>query len=132
MLPGPVGLALQKGWGEMSTFAAGFYRSKQWQHTKDAYAKSVDGLCENCLRKGIYRPGVIVHHKIPLTPERMQHPEVTLSWGNLELLCRDCHGEVHRKGKRYKFDAFGNVIVAPVDEKMQQVGIPAQGDSHNI
>lgn len=103
----------------MSTFAADFYTSKQWRHTRDAYARSVDGLCENCLRHGIYKPGEIVHHKVPLTPELMRDPEITLSWKNLELLCRDCHGLVHRKNnKRYYFDEDGNVITAPDEENV--------------
>lgn len=52
-------------------------------------------MCENCLRSGLYSPGEIVHHKIELTPANVNKPEITLSWDNLELLCRRCHAEKH-------------------------------------
>lgn len=41
------------------------------------------------------KPGVIVHHKIHLTPENIYDRNIALSWDNLELLCRDCHDKEH-------------------------------------
>ena len=38
-----------------------------------------------------------VHHKIPLTPENIYNPEITLNWDNLELLCSSCHSIEHNK-----------------------------------
>ena len=71
------------------------------------------GLCENCLAKGIYRPGVIVHHKEEVTPENIENPEVTLAFANLCLLCRDCHAQVHEKReRRYRLDDLGRVTIA--------------------
>lgn len=94
-------------------FAASFYRSKVWQHTRDAYSTSVGGLCERCLSNGLYVPGVIVHHRQELTPENISSPELSLGWANLELLCRDCHGKAHGHTKRYKVDKAGRVTVLP-------------------
>ena len=71
-------------------------------------------LCENCMRRGIYKPGVIVHHLEELTPANIHRPEVTLNFKNLELLCRDCHAEVHNeraKGMRYVFGENGEIIL---------------------
>ncbi len=94
----------------MREFAESFYKSKAWKETRKAYAKSVGGLCERCLRRGEYKPGVIVHHKIHLDPENITNPEVALDWNNLELLCRDCHGEEHQKiTRRYRVDEMGRV-----------------------
>lgn len=76
-------------------FAKSFYNSKAWQRTRDAYKKYRGGLCERCLKEGLYVPGVIVHHKIHLTPGMMNNPDFTLSWDNLELLCKDCHALEH-------------------------------------
>ena len=96
----------------MREFAEAFYKSKAWQRCRDAYAKSVGGLCERCLQRGLYVPGEIVHHKIHLTPENISDPNVTLSWDNLELVCRDCHGDEHKKVlKRYTVDEFGRVHI---------------------
>ena len=90
-------------------FSKRFYRSVAWKKTRDAYAKSVGGLCEECLKKGIYNPGEIVHHITELTPENIGDPGVTLSWDNLELVCRDCHGQAHGKERRYEVDELGRV-----------------------
>lgn len=57
-------------------------------------------------------PGEIVHHKVHLTPENINNPEVALSFRNLQLVCRQCHAEIHgKKKKRYKVDEFGRVIM---------------------
>lgn len=76
-------------------FARQFYSSKAWQDCRNEYAKRRHHLCENCLRRGIYRPGTIVHHKIEIDPVTIERPEIALNFDNLELLCRDCHAEVH-------------------------------------
>ena len=93
----------------MKEFAKAFYKSKAWQRTRAAYAANVGGLCEECLRRGLVRAGEIVHHKQPLTPGNINDPAVVLSFGNLELLCRDCHAARHGGVKRYKVDAAGRV-----------------------
>lgn len=103
----------------MQPFAKAFYSSTAWQNCREAYAKSKGGLCERCLKLGLYSPGEIVHHKIHLTPANITDPEITLGENNLELLCRNCHAEEHtaeylakKKHKpRYKIDEFGRVIV---------------------
>ena len=85
------------------------YNSKAWQRCRIAYAKSKGGLCERCLAKGIYKPGEIVHHKIHLTEENYSDPSVALNFDNLQLLCRDCHAQMHNS-KRYRVDELGRVI----------------------
>ena len=98
-------------WWIMKEFAKKFYKSKAWQNTRDAYAASVGGLCEDCLERGLYKAGEIVHHKRALTPENISDPLVTLAWDNLKLLCRDCHAKEHGSVKRYKVDEFGKVTI---------------------
>lgn len=95
-------------------FARTFYRSPAWQKCRDGYFKKAGGLCERCLTKGIVRPGEIVHHKIHLTPQNIDNPDITLNWDNLELVCRDCHAEEHpeiygKEHDRYAVDDDGNV-----------------------
>ena len=76
-------------------FAKQFYSSKAWQDCRNEYAKRQHHLCENCLAKGIYRPGEIVHHVIHLDPITIEKPEIALNFDNLELLCRVCHSKIH-------------------------------------
>ena len=121
-------------------FAKKFYSSKAWQDCRNAYAKKRNYLCEDCLRRGIYRPGEIVHHIIELDPVTIERPEIALDFNNLELLCRDCHArrheqsggrwaEVNRKRKekkineqRFIIDENGKVFenIPPSDSKMNR------------
>lgn len=107
-------------------YAKEFYSSKAWQTCRNAYAKMRGHLCEECLRRGIYKPGEIVHHKIEIDPITINNPEVALAFENLELLCRVCHARRHEhkgwkeinrrkkeareKQKRYSIDASGKVF----------------------
>ena len=94
-------------------FAQKFYKSKAWQETRDAYAASVGWLCERCFAVGMYTPGEIVHHKVYLTAQNIGDPAVSLAWDNLELLCRDCHANMHKKQspRRYIIADDGCVMV---------------------
>ena len=96
---------------EMKEFAKQFYKGEAWQNCRAEYIQKVGGLCEDCLAKGIYKPGVIVHHIEHVTPKTIDNPEITLNHGNLRLVCRDCHAEEHKteRSRRYIVDAEGNV-----------------------
>lgn len=85
-----------------------FYHSSAWSATREAYKRSVGGLCERCLRNGLISAGVEVHHKERLTPDNVNDPRISLSWDNLELLCASCHDAVH-SAKRFTVDALGRV-----------------------
>lgn len=96
-------------------WAKQFYRSKHWIKCRNGYFKKVSGLCERCYSKGEYVPGVIVHHKIILTPNNIIDPTVSLNHDNLELLCLDCHNKEHmsRGGalrEDVMFDDMGRLI----------------------
>lgn len=94
----------------MKEYAERLYKSKRWQRTAKAYAKSQQNLCELCRQQGLITPGEIVHHKVAITPENIDDPSVALSWENLQLVCRKHHAEIHdRSGRRWKVDEFGRV-----------------------
>ena len=92
----------------MQAFAESFYKSRAWRECRDAYAASVGGLCEPCIARGLHNAGVIVHHKVHLTPDNIHDPAVSLCWDNLQLVCRDCHAALHG-GKRCRINADGSV-----------------------
>lgn len=97
-------------------FAKGFYKSKAWKKTRQAYFDSQHGLCEKCRARGRYVPGEIVHHKIHLTPQNIDNPVISLNYNNLELVCRECHAAEHPEiygeiiKPRVAFDENGNVV----------------------
>lgn len=69
------------------------------------------GICERCGKRGTE-----VHHKIPLTDENLDDPNISLNLDNLELLCTECHNR-ERKEKEgsnpneIEFLPNGDVIV---------------------
>lgn len=95
------------------SFSKPFYHSAQWLSCREAYAKKKCYICERC-----GAPGTEVHHKIILTPENINDPEVTTNFDNLCLLCWDCHRKLHREQdnkarqvRRYTIDEAGHVII---------------------
>lgn len=90
-------------------FAERFYKSKAWRDCRDAYFIYRHGLCERC-----GRPGAIVHHRIYLTPQNINDPNVSLNWENLELTCQDCHNNEHHGteavAEGMRFDENGDLI----------------------
>ena len=99
-------------------FAKKFYNSKAWKKCRASYILSVNGLCERCLANGKYVPGDEVHHKIYLTPENINNPEIALSFSNLELLCATCHSKEHNEKysqlrEGFGFDENGDLVYTP-------------------
>jgi hypothetical protein len=112
----------------MKEFATKFYHSGAWLDCRGKYIQSVLGLCSRC--NGI---GYIVHHKITLTPDNINDPNVTLNWNELEYLCLDCHNKEHGVGSSedviregLTFDNEGNVIKIDDNsiDKEQFISIP--------
>lgn len=72
-------------------FAKKFLHGKPWRSCRAGYIEErvrIDGgLCEVCHE----RPGYIVHHKILLTPENIDIPEISLNWDHLSFECKACH-----------------------------------------
>lgn len=96
-------------------FATKFYNSKAWQQCRDAYYISQHGICERC-----HGVGLIVHHKIELTPANINDPSIALNWANLELLCLECHNREHGNVEVLEdglsFDEDGNLTRASAKE----------------
>lgn len=73
------------------------------------------------MAKGLVTPAEIVHHKQPLTDDNISDLSISLSWGNLQALCRQCHAEAHeemyrqRTKRRYRVDKFGKVEIVSDD-----------------
>ena len=58
------------------------------------------GLCQECLRNGIFRAGTQVDHIVPIEDDWGQR----LDPENCELKCDDCHNKKHgRESQLQKF-----------------------------
>lgn len=102
-------------------FAKGFYNSGRWKRCRCAYIKhrkAIDGgMCESCHE----RPGYIVHHKIELTPDNINDPDIALGFLNLKYDCHICHQKENSNDGPaaglvdYKFSPDGEIIALPPD-----------------
>lgn len=96
-------------------FAKQFYNSKAWHTSRDgyiAYRISRDGgMCQKCHKE----LGYIVHHKIELTPDNINNPDISLNWNNFSYECKHCHDREDnhfikpKEQERYYFDEQGNI-----------------------
>lgn len=93
----------------MKDYAEKFYKSKQWRDVRRYIIERDLGLCCRC-----GKPGNIVHHKVYITPENINDPDITLNEDNLETLCEVCHNQEHKRGyctaDGLRFDSNGNLI----------------------
>ena len=85
-----------------------FYTSTAWRKCRASFLTEKFGLCEVCLKKGLIVTAVHVHHKVPIRPETVTDPEITMNHANLMALCESCHQEQHRK-RRWRCDPDGHV-----------------------
>ena len=87
-----------------------FYKnSKAWKAARWECIIRCNGLCQRC-----GKTGKEVHHKIPLTLDNIDIPEIALGQDNLEFLCTSCHDAERRKYEPVRedvmFDSQGNLI----------------------
>lgn len=70
--------------------------------------QSQNYVCEIC--GGI---GEICHHKIYITPDNIDNPEITLNWDLLQCVCSACHNQIHKTSPITRtglvFDESGNL-----------------------
>ena len=100
-------------------YAQAFYHSKKWKDCRRSYINNrimIDGgMCEKCHE----RLGYIVHHKVRITPDNINDPDITLNWDNLRWECKACHDEEEGHGLNKKaallvaFDEFGQPVPLP-------------------
>ena len=102
----------------MRAFAKAFYESPAWRKTRAYIIKRDFGLCTRC-----GAPGVIVHHKIELSPSNIDDPSISLNEDNLTTLCRNCHAIVHGHtpplAEGLAFDRDGNVVEAALVPRLE-------------
>lgn len=99
-------------------WAKPFYNSKAWKRCRESYIAQrilIDGgMCEVCHKEPIH----IVHHKINLTPENINDPDIALNHCMLEGNCKRCHDlqeghfvdALNISKLNCNFDEYGNPI----------------------
>ncbi len=83
-----------------------FYYTTQWKKTAKSFKVYKNFMCENCNNMYInndckmsVEQQLQVHHKNPVTPEKILNNDSSLyDFDNLELLCIKCHNAERRTG----------------------------------
>ena len=70
------------------------YTSKAYRRAKEDYRKRIL-FCERCGALGTQ-----VHHKVRLTVNNLDDPEISIGQANFELLCDACHEKEHGKRRQ--------------------------------
>lgn len=109
--PGDLGRPVRYGDHMDRKTQLAFYGSPAWKHCREAYFRKAGGLCEDCLARGMITAGEEVHHKVFVTADNINDPNITLNPDNLVLLCHDCHMKRHGRYKRYRVGPNGEVFV---------------------
>lgn len=99
-----------------------FYKSAKWQKAREIALMRDKYLCVLCAKEGRVTNADVVHHKIHLSEDNVDNPEIALNDKNLMSLCAEHHSLVHKgehaKGRifqeenpyNYTFDANGMLI----------------------
>lgn len=90
-------------------FAKQFYKSKAWRNARAYVLRRDLFCCHDCGDRATE-----VHHVIPLTPENINDPNISLNPDNLRSMCWKCHNQetlgIGDVDAKYRFDENGMVI----------------------
>ena len=76
------------------------YNSSTWKTLRDEKLRQKP-LCECCLKKGIIKVALDVHHKVSFmsTNDPVERYRLAYDLDNLQSLCRECHNAIHNPKK---------------------------------
>lgn len=78
-----------------------FYNSIDWVKFRMLIIAERGLICQKCGKVIAHEREAQIHHKIELTLDNVNNPEVTLNPDNVLVICHSCHDKIHER--------FGNV-----------------------
>jgi hypothetical protein len=106
-----------------------FLASEKWINFRMLLISERGNKCQKCGKVIATSIDIIGHHKIELTPENVHDYNVSLNPNNVDLVCFDCHNQIHN---RFGYKPGRNVYVvfgAPLSGKNTFVyGHMSRGD----
>lgn len=74
-----------------------FYTSSRWIKFRLLLINQRGNKCERCGEMIPRSIDIIGHHKTELTPENVNDYNISLNPNNVELICFDCHNQIHNR-----------------------------------
>lgn len=77
-----------------------FYTGKQWRDLSYRLKIERGGKCERCGWAVITKEDwayLIGHHKVELTEDNVDNPNIALNPEHIEIICNECHNKEHRR-----------------------------------
>lgn len=77
-----------------------FYCRKQWRDLSYNLKIERGGKCSRCDFIAVNKEDfkyLIAHHKIELTEDNVDDPNISLNPDNIEIICHSCHNKEHRR-----------------------------------
>jgi len=89
-----------------------FYCSKPWRNLSYSLKIKAKGKCSRCNEIYLDFSKLIGHHKIELTEDNVNDPNVSLSSELIEIICHDCHNKEHRRfgNKQNVYIVYGSPL----------------------
>jgi len=89
-----------------------FYCSKDWRDLSYALKIAAKGKCLRCNEILEDFSQLIGHHKIELTEENVDDPNISLNPELIEIICFNCHNKEHRRfgNKQHVYIVWGSPL----------------------
>lgn len=111
-----------------------FYCTQAWQDLSYNSKIAARGKCSRCGYIADKMSELIGHHKIELTEDNVDDPNISLNRENIEVICQQCHNKQHRRfgSKQNVYIVYGSPLSGKttlVKEIMRQGDIVLDMDS---
>lgn len=74
-----------------------FYCRKPWRDLSYKLKIESKGICNRCNKSVLDFKYLIGHHKVELTEDNVDDPNISLNPDLIEIICHDCHNKEHRR-----------------------------------
>lgn len=111
-----------------------FYCTQEWRDLSYNSKIAAGGKCSRCGYIADKMSELIGHHKIELTEDNVDDPNISLNPENIEVICQQCHNKEHRRfgNKQNVYIVYGSPLSGKttlVKEIMRQGDIVLDMDS---
>lgn len=89
-----------------------FYCRKPWRDLSYSLKIEANGKCNRCKESILDFKYLIAHHKVELTEDNVDEPNISLNPKLIEIICHQCHNKEHRRfgNKKNVYIVYGSPL----------------------